>query len=373
MFQTLLAVVGATLSMTAPPIATGPTDTPVLTALMKRDDKGFVPPSRNAALQALLAKKPRLSFIEACGVGDADEVARQLRAQPTIASGAKAHGWTALHFAAFSGSTRTLALLLDGAPQMDVDVRSSNRFRNTPLMAAMLAGQHDTAKLLLDRGADALVRQAQGYAPLHEAALLGRRDLVDLLLAHGAEVGPRADDGRRPLAEALRGGHAALAEYLRSKGAADEAAARPRTIFLVRHGEKSAANGDLPLSAAGRARAVALAAMLRDYKVDHVFTSQMVRTRETAQPLVERSGAKAEAVPVDQVDRLVAKLDALGPGAVAAVVHHSGKLPEIIRKLGGLEVDAIAEDEYDRLFILTRGADGTNVVTLRYGAGPRRP
>jgi ankyrin repeat protein len=373
MIQPLLATIAAAVFTTAAPVAPGGGDSPVLATLMRRDDKGFVSPDRNGALQALLAKKPRLSFIEACGVGDADEVARQLRAQPQIASRANALGWTALHFAAFSGSTRTLALLLGATPPIDLDVRASNRFRNTPLMAALLAGQLDTAKLLLDRGADALVRQAQGYSPLHEAALLGRRDLVDLLLAHGAEVNVRANDGRTPRDEALRGGHTALGEYLRSKGAADDGAGRPRILFLVRHAEKSAADGDVPLSAAGRARAQELAAMLRDHKVDHVFTSQMTRTRETAQPLVDGSGAKAEAVPVEAVDTLVAKLGGLGPGTIAVVVNHSSKLPEIIAKLGGPKVEAIAEDEYDRLFILTRRADGTSLVSLRYGLHRRTP
>jgi phosphohistidine phosphatase SixA len=349
------------------PVAHAAPETPVLSALMKRDDKGFIPPARNAALQALLAQKPALSFIEACGVGDAGEVARQLRAQPAIARSARAHGWTPLHFAAFSGSAQTLALLL--APSsLDIDVRATNRFRNTPLMAAMLTGQHDTAKLLLERGADALVRQAGGFSPMHEAALLGRRDLVDLLLAHGAEVNVRANDGRTPLAEALRGGHQPLAAFLREKAAADESASKPRTLFLVRHAEKAAPNGDVPISAAGRARAITLAGMLRDWKVEQVFTSQMLRTQQTAAPVVERTRARVEAVPVEAVDALVAKLEGLGPGKVALVVNHSGKLPEIIAKLGGPRVDAIAEDEYDRLFVLTRGAGGSTLVTLRYGA-----
>jgi phosphohistidine phosphatase SixA len=350
-------------------------ESPVLAALMARDAAGFVPPARNRALQALLAKKPPLSFIEACGVGDAAEVERQLRAQPKVAGSAQAQGWTALHYAAFSGNATTVALVLAASPDIGVNVRGRNRFRNTPLMAAVLAGQHDTARLLLERGADALVRQAEGYSPLHEAALLGRRDLVDLLLAHGAEINVRANDGRTPLTEALRGGHRELADHLRSKGAvAAAAAARPATVFLVRHAERPAPNGDVPLSAAGRARALELAAVLRDHRVDRVFISQMQRTRETAAPIAARWGVTAEMVPVEDVATLVSRLAALGPGQTALVVNHGGKLPEIITRLGGPKVEAIAEDEFDRLFVLARSADGTGAVVhfsaLRYGAGP---
>jgi cytohesin len=130
-------------------------------------------------------------------------------------------GWSALHLAAFSGVPGAVELLLDrGAP---IDARARSKFKNTPLQAALLAGQATTTKLLLDRGADPLVRQARGVTPLHEAAVSGRRDLVDLLLAAGAEPTARADDGRTAVTEALRGKHAELAEYLRTRGARDAA------------------------------------------------------------------------------------------------------------------------------------------------------
>jgi ankyrin repeat protein len=82
----------------------------------------------------------------------------------------------------------------------------------------MLTGEYDVAKLLLDRGADPLVRQAKGFAPMHEAAFLGRVDLIQLLLDRGAEINSRADSGRTPLGEAIRGKHPDAADLLRSKG-----------------------------------------------------------------------------------------------------------------------------------------------------------
>jgi hypothetical protein len=68
------------------------------------------------------------------------------------------------------------------------------------------------------------------------------------------------------------------------------------TLFLVRHAEKSAPNGDLPLSAEGRSRAAMLASMLHDTGVGRIYTTEMVRTRETAEPL-----ERAE----DEYDRLL--------------------------------------------------------------------
>lgn len=201
----------------------------VQAALFRRVKNGFVPPPENGVLKAVLAARPSLDFFDACGVGDAPAVRAALDRDKTLVSAWTSYGWTPLHLAAFSGSEETAKLLIQRGA--DVHARARSRFRNTPLQAALLAEQGTTAKLLLENGADALVRQAKGFTPLHEAAFRGRPDLVELLLAHGAEVGSRADDGRTPLAEALRGGHAAVADLLRSKGAvADDvpAAAAPK-------------------------------------------------------------------------------------------------------------------------------------------------
>ncbi len=90
------------------------------------------------------------------------------------------------------------------------DTRARNRFGNTPLQAALLTGQFDAAKLLIEGGADVNMRQTGGFVALHEAALTGRKDLVDLLLDHGAEIAARANDGRNAVSEAERGKHAEL-------------------------------------------------------------------------------------------------------------------------------------------------------------------
>jgi ankyrin repeat protein len=192
-----------------------------MTALFHNDGEGFTPPAQNAALQAMLARHPALSFLEACGVGDAGEIARQLRRDPKLAMTWTAFGWSALHLAAFSGNPAALQLVLDRG--IDLNARARSKFKNAPLQAALLAGQLATAKLLLEHGADPLIRQAHGFTPLQEAALLGRRDLVDLLLGAGAELNSRSDDGRTAVTEALRGKHTELADYLRSRGGRDAA------------------------------------------------------------------------------------------------------------------------------------------------------
>jgi phosphohistidine phosphatase SixA len=161
---------------------------------------------------------------------------------------------------------------------------------------------------------------------------------------------------------------ALLIALLAVPGAArgEAAGAGPTTILLVRHAEKAGPTGDVPLSAAGKQRALRLAAMLRDAGIRQVYTTELTRTRETAAPLVAKIGVPSQVVTATAVDALVGKLRKLPAGTTALVVHHSNTLPEIVEKLGGARVPAIADDEFDRLLVLTRWSGGLGVTTLRY-------
>lgn len=193
----------------------------VMTALLITRGGSFMPPARNPTLQALLRHDPTLTFFERCATGHVSAVREALMQDGSLANSWHAMGLSALHFAAFSGDVAVTALLLDSGAE--IDARARNAFYNTPLQVALLPGHEGTARLLLERGADPLVRAERGFAPIHAAAFLGRRDLVDLLLDQGADIDSRANDGRNAITEALRGGHPALAHYLRARGAKEVA------------------------------------------------------------------------------------------------------------------------------------------------------
>lgn len=190
-------------------------------AMFKIENDGFTRVKSNDALKAVLAGKPYLDAYETAALGSAAQLRAFLGDDPSLVNKRNHFGWTALHFAAFAGNVETAKLLLDSGA--DINARAGSKFRNTPLQAALLTGEYDTAKLLLERGADVLVRQSQGFAPIHLAAESGRIDLVQLLLDHGAELNSRSDDGRTAYSEALRRNHSDVAEFLKSKGATVEA------------------------------------------------------------------------------------------------------------------------------------------------------
>src|ERR1700716_2419012 len=71
------------------------------------------------------------------------------------------------------------------------------------------------------------------------------------------------------------------------------------TLVLVRHAD-TAALPDRPLSAAGLKRAQDLAATLRNAGVTAILTTQLRRTRETAQPLATALGLIPEVIQVGE-------------------------------------------------------------------------
>jgi len=155
-------------------------------------------------------------------------------------------------------------------------------------------------------------------------------------------------------------------------------------VFLVRHAEKATEPpGDPSLSAAGEARAEALARMLSGAGVNHLFASEYRRTRDTLAPLADRLGRKVREIPAADPEAQIAALRSLPAGSIAVVAGHSNTVPHLVEMLGGKVfglVDTghgpmISDDTYDRMFLLVlppNGAgapaiDRAQTVELRYG------
>lgn len=155
--------------------------------------------------------------------------------------------WNGLHQAARDGSVERTALLAKGS----IDVNQGDSVGVTPLIVAAGAGNSRVVRILLDRGANALVVTDEGVtalhfsagrghaaivkmlikagadkdglsagfgAPLHVAAEKGHWEVMRVLLEAGANLDSRRLDGRTPLFLAAQNGHiGALREALRAK------------------------------------------------------------------------------------------------------------------------------------------------------------
>ena len=142
---------------------------------------------------------------------------------------------------------------------------------------------------------------------------------------------------------------------------------KPLIVFLVRHAEKTDDGKDPELSEAGKTRTADLAEALKDAKIEHVHSTDFIRTRETAAPVAKEAGVEVEKYDGKDLAGLAKKLKETGGRHL--VVGHSNTTPELTKLLGGdpgTEIDEMSE--YDRLYIVTIGKDGTaNSALVRYG------
>lgn len=148
---------------------------------------------------------------------------------------------------------------------------------------------------------------------------------------------------------------------------------RAQTVFLVRHAERAdtapgqpvmaAAGADPELSAAGKARAESLAALLKDAKISLILTTKYKRTIQTAEPLAKQLGIAVTPIEPKDTAALVQKIEAAHGNVL--VVGHSNTVPDAIKALGIAEPIQIPDTEFDNLYIVTVGAQPT-LVRLRY-------
>jgi ankyrin repeat protein len=88
-------------------------------------------------------------------------------------------GWTALHYAATNGHLAVMRLLLD--EHAYIDAASPNA--TTPLMMASHYGTASAVKLLLEAGADPMLKNDQGLTALDFANKANRSESADIISA----------------------------------------------------------------------------------------------------------------------------------------------------------------------------------------------
>ena len=120
------------------------------------------------------------------------------------------------------------------------------------------------------------------------------------------------------------------------------------TIFIVRHAEKADATKDPDLSEVGRARAEALAKMLKDANITAIYATEFKRTQQTAAPLAKALSITITTLPAKDNAALIAKLRASNGNAL--VVGHGDTIPDLIKALGMSDPINVAENDYDNLF-----------------------
>ena len=140
------------------------------------------------------------------------------------------------------------------------------------------------------------------------------------------------------------------------------------TALIVRHAEKAALGGDPPLSADGQARAETLVHVAGDAGVVAVYATEWQRTQQTVQPLADHLVLPVNVVNAADVEDLVDQVLADHAGEVVMIAGHSNTVPDIVEEFGADPIPAIAENEYDNLYVVTvYRFNRAEVVHLNYG------
>ncbi len=139
-------------------------------------------------------------------------------------------------------------------------------------------------------------------------------------------------------------------------------AAAQEAIFVVRHAERADQSADARLSIEGERRATSLARTLEAAGITHVFTTDLRRTIDTAAPLAAARHLTPVQVTARDVDALAQRVLALADSDRALVVGHSNTIPALLQRFGVADPGAIADDEYDNIFVVVPRPDRSSLL-----------
>ena len=143
------------------------------------------------------------------------------------------------------------------------------------------------------------------------------------------------------------------------------AASADQTVYLVRHAEKvTDGSADPALTVAGAKRAATFAHYFENKGLKAVYSSDTVRTRDTAAPTAKHYGQ--EIILYDPRDmEAIAKI-AKARGDTILIVGHSNTTAVLVNLLAGGDLPNLKDHHYDRIYIVTLRDDGTSNVNIEH-------
>ncbi len=124
-------------------------------------------------------------------------------------------GKSLLHLAVLAGNTDIVRFLL----QCGVDVDLQDNSGNSPLHLATIGNRTDLIRVLIGKGAMVNMQNYQNLSPLHYAVMLPRTTAATMLLHHGASVPLKDENGFTALHKAAGWGTLEMNKLLVNNGA----------------------------------------------------------------------------------------------------------------------------------------------------------
>ena len=133
----------------------------------------------------LLAEVPKIELNRLSAQGESPLMLASIKGQLALAElmirkGADVNktGWTPLHYAASGAHLPVMKLLLENFAYIDAESPNGT----TPLMMASMYGNAAAVKLLIDEGADPMLKNIQGLTAQQFAQRANRPDAAELVL-----------------------------------------------------------------------------------------------------------------------------------------------------------------------------------------------
>ncbi|MET0466518.1 MAG: phosphoglycerate mutase family protein [Chitinophagaceae bacterium] len=144
--------------------------------------------------------------------------------------------------------------------------------------------------------------------------------------------------------------------------------------FVVRHAEKATvarntpgmSATDPPLTDSGRQRAQDLRTTLVGEKIRFVFSTNTIRTKETAEPTRAHFGLSTDMYAPVPTDEFISQLKNLKGNTL--IVGHSNTVDDVVNKLMGQTLlTDLPETEYNHLFLVIKKGKKWKFRSLTYG------
>lgn len=140
----------------------------------------------------------------------------------------------------------------------------------------------------------------------------------------------------------------------------------PKTIYIVRHAEKQLVGNDPELAYVGNVRALKLAQILEKEEIKHVFSTDYIRTRNTAKPTADKAGVAIEIYDPKNHDALVEELRKREGNIL--VVGHSNTVGQVANYFvgDGEKFADLTDLEYDFIYVVNLDKNGSKVERKVY-------